>query len=339
MKVAELGEFALIDLLASTIAGYRDNQQKSWQQLITGIGEDAAAWHGDGAVQLATVDALVQNVHFRLEDVAWPDLGWKALAINLSDIAAMGGLPGYALVSLSLPPDTEVENVIALYHGMLELARTSGVAVIGGDTDSVPMVAITVTVLGYADRDKPLLLRSAARPGDLIAVTGYLGGAAAGLQMLKRGLRLDSEAAKALRKAFWRPQPRLTEGQLLVAQGVRAAIDISDGLISDLGHICMTSHVGARVEVDRVPVHPAAMTGFGAKALELALSGGEDYELLFTGSADVVEQVAKRAAVPVTVIGQITEKTGELALVDRSGRPFALAKGGWEHFTSIISQK
>jgi len=336
MKVSELGEFGLIDLLAEMAYRAQDKQSASWQQLIIGIGDDAAAWYGDTSVQLATVDSFIQDVHFSLAIASYNELGWKALAASMSDIAAMGGVPRYALVSLALPGHTEVEDVTALYKGMIDLARQFEVAIVGGDTSSAPLVAITITVLGSTrSEDKGILTRSAARPGDKVAVTGYLGGAAAGAEMLTKKLQFDPEATASLKDAFLHPYPRIAEGQLLADQGVKAAIDISDGLISDLSHICKASQVSARIEVDRVPILPAVRANFADRALELALSGGEDYELLFTASAEVIDKVRMAAACPITVIGEITtEKPGKVTLVDSKGNPFNLHKAGWEHFAT-----
>jgi len=336
MKVEELGEFGLIDLLAKKVYGAQDNQAEPWQQLLIGIGDDAAAWRGDGSIQLATVDSLVQDVHFSLDTVTWGELGWKAMAANLSDIAAMGGVPGYAVVSLALPPHTEVDDVAALYQGMIELAKQSGVAIIGGDISSAPLVAITITVLGKTKtRGRAVLTRSAARPGEQIAVTGYLGAAAAGLEMLSKQLRFDPEATAYLRNAFLHPCPRIAEGQLLVDKGVKTAIDISDGLVSDLKHICKASQVGAWIEAGRVPIHPLVKANFGDRSLELALSGGEDYELLFAGGAEAIDRVKGAASCPVTVIGEvIAEKAGEITLVDGEGNPIDPGKAGWDHFTA-----
>ena len=335
MKVSELGEFGLIDLLAK-MANSSPGSQASQQQLIIGIGDDAAAWHGDASIQMATVDSFIQDVHFSLDTASWDELGWKALAVNLSDIAAMGGVPAYALVSLALPDHTEVKDVTAMYRGMIELAQQFGVTIAGGDTSSAPLVAITITVLGSTkNRDKHILTRSGAEPGEKVAVTGHLGAAAAGLEMLTEKLKLDSEATTRLRRAFLRPYPRVAEGQLLVEQGVKTAIDISDGLISDLNHICKLSRVGARIEVDRLPVEPVVRANSGEKALELALSGGEDYELLFTGSAQTIDKVKRAVSCPITVIGEIiADETGGVILVDSQGNPFHLQKTGWEHFTT-----
>jgi len=331
MKVSELGEFGLIDLLAKMV----HEQMAPSQQLIIGIGDDAAAWHGNALTQLATVDSFIQDIHFSLAITPWKELGWKALAINLSDIAAMGGVPGYALISLALPDHTEVDDVTALYQGMIELAQQFGVAIVGGDTSSAPLVAINITILGSARSESNILTRSAARAGDRVAVTGYLGAAAAGWEMLTQELQFDPEATAGLKRACLHPYPRIAEGQLLVDQGVKTAIDISDGLISDLGHICKASQVGARIEVDRVPIASAVKANFGDRALELALSGGEDYELLFTASTGVIDKIRATASCPITVIGEmVADKTGRITLVDRQGNPFRLDKKGWEHFTS-----
>jgi len=320
-----LGEFGLIDRLAKMAAG-RD------ERLIIGIGDDAAAWKGDASIQLATVDSFIQGVHFPAGIVPWPELGWKALAVNLSDIAAMGGIPRYALVSLALPPDTEVDDVTTLYTGMLELAKQHRVTIVGGDISNAPMVIINVTVLGSSPK-KQILTRASAKPGELIAVTGHLGAAAAGLEMLTKKLKFDPKATTRFKQAFFKPTPRIAEGQLLVEQGVKTAIDISDGLVADLNQICKASKVGARIDANRVPVEPLVKAGFGDRALELALTGGEDYELLFTAKAEVIARIKKVAACPITAIGEITAGQG-VTVVDRRGKPLEPGRAGWEHFTS-----
>jgi thiamine-monophosphate kinase len=334
MKVAELGEFGLIDLLSEMAYGSRDNRAASWQQLVLGIGDDAAAWQSDGSIQLATVDTLVQDVHFSLDTASWSEVGWRAMAANLSDIAAMGGVPRYALVSLALPAHTEVDDVTALYRGMIELAQQFGVAIVGGDTSSAPLVTITTTIFGSAsNQDKHILTRSAARVSDKVAVTGYLGTAVAGWEMLTKQLQFDPETTACLQRSFLHPSPRIAEGQLLTDQGVKTAIDISDGLVSDLNHICQASQVGARIEVDHVPIQPAVRANFGDRALELALSGGEDYELLFTASTEVIDNITAIAHCPITVIGEIVaDRVGEVILVDSKGNPVNLRSKGWEHF-------
>ena len=337
MKVSELGEFGLIELLSQSVAGLKDTQKAPWQQLLIGAGEDdAAAWRDDDSIQLATTDTMVQDVHFTPGVTAWEELGWKALAVNLSDIAAMGGLPRYALVSLGLPGSTEVADVIALYQGMADLARQSGVAIVGGDTVNCHSLVITITVLGSAGAGSDsILTRSAALPGEQVAVTGYLGTSAAGLKMLTDQLKLDVETETLLREAHLRPQPRIAEGQLLARLGAKAAIDISDGLISDLSQVCKASKVEALVNVNHVPVHPSVKATFKGDSLGLALSGGEDYELLFTAPGETVDRIRDAATCPIAVIGEIVEgEPGKVTLVDEQGKAFPWDKRGWEHFTT-----
>jgi thiamine-monophosphate kinase len=300
------------------------------ERLLIGIGDDAAAWQGDDSIQLASVDSFIQGVHFTPQTTPWPDVGSKALAVNISDIAAMGGIPRYALVSLALPDDSQVEDVAALYNGMLKLGKQYGVSIIGGDISRAPLVAVTITILGSSPTKK-ILKRSSAQAGDIVAVTGSLGAAAAGMAILKNERHLDKEAKSHLKDAFLHPTPRLAEGLLLVEQGVKAAIDISDGLVADLGQICKASGVGARIEVERVPIEPTVKTAFSEGALELALSGGEDYELIFTASGEIIERVKKAASCPITIIGEITAGKG-VSLIDKQGNPFELKKAGWEHF-------
>jgi len=328
MKVSELGEFGLIDLLAEMASKLKD------KQLLLGIGDDAAAWKNDDSFQLATIDSFTEGIHFPPGVASWEELGWKALAVNLSDIAAMGGIPRYALVSIALPDDTEIEGVTALYKGIIELAKQSGIVIAGGDTSRAPLVSITITLIGDA-KNGNILTRSAARPGEQIAVTGYLGNAAAGLEMLTRQLQFDLELTAYLRNAFLHPLPRIAEGQLLLEHGVKTAIDISDGLVADLKHVCEASQVSAQIEIDCVPIHPMMKSNFSEKWLELALSGGEDYELLFTSNAETIERIKRATSCPVTVIGEITSgKAGEITLTDREGNRVNLDKNGWEHFTT-----
>lgn len=324
--MSELGEFGLIEVLAGIVP--RGGPE---HRMVVGIGDDAAAWQEDGATVLAATDAMVQGVHFA-PGTPWRDLGWKALAVNLSDIAAMGGVPRYALVDLSLPGETEVEDAAGLYRGLAEIAQRHRVAVVGGNLTAAPLVMIAVTVIGRA-LGEGLLRRSAAAPGDCVAVTGHLGAAAAGLRVLRGQARPPAGSGERLRRAHLRPQPRVAEGQALVRSGVRAAIDISDGLAADLAHVCAASKVGARVHVDRVPLHPEARELLGPGALDLALSGGEDYELLFTAPGETVEKVAASlgSSCPVTVIGEVVQGN-EARLLDRDGRPYHISGPGWDHF-------
>ena len=333
MKVSELGEFGLIDVLNEIVAS-EEKTGEAWDNLIIGIGDDTAAWRSSAGVQLSTIDAMVQDIHFKLGMTSWEELGWKSLAINLSDIAAMGGSPRYALVSLGLPGETDVRDIIFFYQGMLDLARRHEVAIIGGNISRSPLVTINIAVHGDARRPEELLTRSGARPGDKIAVTGYLGASSAGLEMLTKELSFDPQTMIILRQAFLQPVPRVKEGLVLAEGGVRAGIDISDGFVSDLGHVCKASRLGARVRMDILPVAPAVKANFGDRAIELALSGGEDYELLFTAPMPVMDVVKSTIGCPVTIVGEMVldQDTG-VTLLDKNGKIYIPQKIGWDHFS------
>jgi len=220
MKVSELGEFGLIELLADIVDRTKNPQDSSWQRLLIGIGDDAAAWQGDSSIQLATTDSLIQDTHFDLNITTWEELGWKAIAVNLSDIAAMGGIPKYALISLALPGELETDCISSLYQGMAQIANQFGVAIIGGNIASASRTMITVTVLGSLE-SKSALTRSAAVPGDQVAVTGYTGLSAAGLKMLKQKLSFDAETSRLLRRAHLQPTPRINRDRFSYATGSR----------------------------------------------------------------------------------------------------------------------
>jgi len=332
MRLTELGEFGLINLINSIIYKAKDSRQDSWKRLLVGIGDDAAAWQSDNVVQLATTDSLVQDIHFNLSTVTWEELGWKALAVNISDIAAMGGIPQYALISLSAPGELKVEDISKLFDGITQLSAEFGIAIVGGNLTAAPNLVITITVLGYS-KSKTILKRSTASPGDQIAVTGTLGLSAAGLKMIKDKIRLDVETTNTLRQAHLQPIPKVREGQTLVKQGVMTAIDISDGLIADLDHICEASKVSARIKIEQVPVHPLVKANF-PNYLKLALYGGEDYELLFTATEAVMELGKMNLNCPVTVIGNVVEETipRRVILLDSKDNVIPYEKGGWEHF-------
>jgi thiamine-monophosphate kinase len=336
MNVSELGEFGLIELLADIVDSTKNAKDISWQRLLVGIGDDAAAWKADDTIQLATTDSLVQDTHFDLNIITWEELGWKAIAVNLSDIAAMGGVPKYALISLALPGELDTGNITNLYLGMAQMASRFGVAIAGGNIASADKTIINVTILGSLE-SASVLTRSAAVPGDQIAITGYLGLSAAGLRMLKQHLKFDAETTQLLREAHVTPMPRIDEGQILRHRGVKAAIDISDGLLADLTHICRASKVSARIKQNELPIHPALKKNFKSDYLQLALSGGEDYELLFTTSNQIISRLKKTMPCPITVIGEITQgKPGQVILTDADGNIVPWQKAGWEHFKSQI---
>jgi thiamine-monophosphate kinase len=305
-----------------------------------GIGDDCAVLEPTpGTAIVATTDLLVEDVHFRRRHAEPADIGWKALAVNLSDVASMGARPRWALVALACPPGTAAEEVDAFYEGLLALAAEHDVAVVGGDTSaSAAGWVVNVTLLGEAVRP---VLRSTARPGNAIAVTGALGRSAAGLALLERGVAPPSIGPDALADATTahrRPVPRTREGSWLAEAGVTAMIDVSDGLATDLAHIAEESGVGARVDVSRLPIDAATLRiaeALAADALAWATGGGEDYELLLTCERTGAERLAAglehATGTPLHVIGEITAAAG-VRFVDAEGRAVPL-RGGFQHFT------
>ncbi len=309
----------------------------------TGIGDDAAVLSvSAGALLLATTDLVIEDIHFRRAFASPRDIGWKAMAVNLSDIAAMGGSPRWALVAAALPASTDPAEVDLFYSGMQEAAVPHGVVIVGGDTSASPDGwMINVTVLGeHVGAPK---LRSAARPGDAVAVTGVLGRAAAGLALLEadtattRGL--EARVREELVGAHLRPGARLAEGRWLGGQpAVHAMMDLSDGLTTDLGHICRESGVGARVMLDLLPVAPSAREAaraLGRDPLDWATAGGEDYELLLTcepGAADALARdLLAVTGTPLTVVGRIEHPEAAVLYVDARGEPVTLG-AGYQHF-------
>lgn len=332
MKVSELGEFGLVDLIAGVLGV---GQSSDGRGVLLDIGDDTAAWRPVSDVELVTTDTMIQDLHFRVETTSYRDLGWKALAINLSDIAAMGGVPRYALVSLGLHPDTDAESVVEMYRGMKAIGDEFGCRVIGGDTVGAPCTMINVALIGEAAGPGEFLRRDSARDRDLIAVTGSLGSSGAGFRVLNGEKDVPADAHRRLQEAHNRPMPRVVEGRILLESGIQAAMDLSDGLMSDLPKICLMSGVSARVFISKLPVSEDVREAFGPEATALALSAGEDYELLVAGSRDSLERASEEMTIPLTVIGEMFEgNAGEVILLNDDGTPFEGAKTGWEHFST-----
>jgi thiamine-monophosphate kinase len=340
--IGELGERVLlrrIEARVPSVAG-----------VVVGVGDDAAAVEV-GPFALVTTDSLVEGVHFLRESAPARLVGRKALSVNLSDVAAMGGVARYATISLCLPPALEVGWVDSLYDGLLERAAEVGVGLVGGNvTRGRETIVVDVTLLGEAGR---LLLRTGARPGDRVVVTGRLGAAAEGVRLLTQGARLDEDgeltatgmwtessraAVAACLRAQLDPRPPLALARSLAERGLaRAGMDLSDGLSSDLAELCFRGNVGAMVEASAVPVDPRAAgleRASGRDALALALHGGEDYQMLLAVETAALEELGELARVwdvEVTPIGEFVEGEPVVWLRDAEGeRP--LLPGGHDHF-------
>jgi thiamine-monophosphate kinase len=334
VKVSELGEFGLIDRLTEVLA--TESFASPRERLLVGIGDDAAVWRNESAATVATTDTLVAGVHFLLENTPWVDVGWKAIAVNVSDAAAMGTRPDFALITLGLPAEAETDDLDKLYTGIAEAADAFDVGIIGGDIVRAPITFISVALTAQAqvaEDGQPLVLRrNAAKAGDVIAVTGALGGAAAGLRVVVRE-KPPSDEELSLIERYQRPQPRVEEGVLAVEAGLLCGIDVSDGLLRDLGHICQESGLGASVIVEQLPIEPGLASVFGsAEALALAAGGGEDYELLLVGEEDQIAALENEIDLPLTVIGKMTpDESRKVQLRTAAGQGIELPSEGWDH--------
>ena len=327
MKLRDLGEFGLIGRIHRQVA------RKPGVRI--GIGDDAAAVEfSPGCISLVTSDMLVEGIHFDLSLCDPRTLGRKSLAVNLSDIAAMGGKPRYFLLSLALPEGVSVEFLDSLVTGLLEMADEFDVTLIGGDTcASRGGLTISVTAMGE-QLPRKVISRGGARAGDLVCVTGTLGDSALGLRLLRNGDRTGPAVMKHLD-----PPPRVREGLTLAEAGIPSAmIDVSDGLLADLGHILELSGAGARLALDMVPLSPALRkhsADLGEDPYRLPLSGGEDYELIFTAPPALKKEAVsllKSLGTPVTVIGEITPSNG-LQVLAPDGTLYRPAVAGYDHFS------
>jgi len=335
--VNKLGEFKLIDRLTENFT-LRNKSSK------LGIGDDAAVIaHGDTHMLIST-DLLVEGIHFDLMYSPLKHLGYKAVVVNLSDIYAMNGTPEQITVSLALSSKFSVEALDELYAGIKEACRIYNVDLVGGDTTSSPRgLTISVTAIGTADKDK-ICYRSGAKPGDILCISGDLGAAYLGLQILERekqlylsnpGIQPELEDQKYLLERQLKPEARKDIKDYLAEAGLvpTSMIDISDGLASDLMHICKASNVGAFIEETKIPINQEAQLmaiKFQMDPITTALNGGEDYELLFSIKEEDLEKI--RLMPSVYIIGEIAKKEDGITLHTSGGNIHALKAQGWDHF-------
>lgn len=317
----DVGEFGLIARLAKMAA--------STPRVVEGIGDDCAVLRFGEHSLLVSCDLSIEGVHF-LPGTPPEAIGWRAAASSLSDIAAMGGAPGFVLVSLACPPDSEVSYIERVYDGLLDALAQCGAVLVGGDTTrSSAGLLLDVTVIGDVVGER-YLTRKGAHPGDRLVTTGYLGLSSAGLHALKNG-----HDAATLVRAHYEPTPRVSEGQWLASRSeVHAMIDISDGLVQDAGHLAAAGHLGADITRADIPLHPDLAAYAGKHECEpyaFALGGGEDYELAFAvdGAAcdEVLAAFRREFHTPVSVVGVFNDAWHGVRVNGES-----LPEGGFDHF-------
>ena len=332
MKLSELGEFGLINRIAPLFGHLIPKG-------VEGIGDDCAVIPISETESLVvTTDLLVEDIHFLRAKMPANDLGWKSLAVNLSDIAAMGANPVGTFLSIGLPSDVTVEWTDSFFEGMHRLAAQHNVPLLGGDTTSSPdKIVINLAVVGKAS-SKTIKRRSAAQAGDIVVTTGFVGDSGAGLWLLLNKEKPTAQTVPLI-TAHFHPRPHLEEGKWLAAQpGVHAMMDISDGITSDLPHILRASGVGAKVEVSRIPISPtlkAVSDSYSWNIFDLATGGGEDYCLLLTIAPDAIMAIAlefeEKFNQPLFPIGQIVTGTPEIQWTS-NGIPTHPGGKGFQHF-------
>ena len=321
MKIKNIGgEFGLINRIKDRIRLYS-------QDVVIGIGEDAAVLKYDKKNYLIfTTDTLVENVHFSLKYFNPKQIGMKAIEQNVSDIAAMGGLPKFALVSLSLPNGIDVEFVDALYDGFNEKSKKYKISIVGGDITHSKEIAISISLIGFVEKGY-LTLRSGAKVNDLVFCTGSVGSSSVGLEMLRHNLKGESI------KKHIGPECRLKLARELAKFGVNSMIDVSDGVASEVRYICKQSSVGAIIYADEIPISKNALIDskkLKKDAVDFALYGGEDFELVFTAQKNKLNQLKKY---DVIAIGEIVHKKYGIKLV-KDGKKLNLGSG-FDHFKRL----
>lgn len=335
MDIRHLGEFGLIDKINQLVS-------VSPSPSVVGIGDDCAVWKiSPDKLSLVTTDMLVENTHFSRTYSTAYQVGWKTMACNISDIAAMSGIPQYAVVSLGLPPDTDVEWILELYRGMKELADKYLCTIVGGDTVSAPWIVINIALYGVVE-EKSLCLRSGAHPGDVVMVTGDLGSAGAGLKVLQNNLDLPYADRDYLLQRHLMPVPRIDIGRYIGSQSPHgAATDSSDGLARDILNISKSSQVGFRINLEDIPIHSATQKVARILSIppyELALSGGEDYELVFTmpeqNAVGLARTMEEEFNCPIRIIGKVLPSEEGIQYIDNSGNKIEIPTNGYDHFNS-----
>lgn len=351
MLVEDVGENNLIDILTSVfrdtdckVSSAYNGGRNSGLDLKVGIGDDAAVLNFSNNTIVFTTDSLVEGVHFDTRTSDWYAIGWKAMAVNMSDIAAMGCVPAGFTVSLGLRGDIPVNFLEEMYSGMKDACNVFGGTIVGGDTVESDVIFISIAMFGTLEnypkeaREQKIMTRDSAQPGDKVAVTGTFGCAAGGLaagfkDFKETKFEIEDKILKHLRDAQNLPSPRVMEGVKLLNSGVAAAMDSSDGLVEDLGKFCESSEVGIRLRTDCVPVDNFLVKAFPERWLNLALSGGEDYELIFAAEENKIEEINRKFPGMITVIGEVVETPQRVVLLDQNNNENEINMKIWRHFS------
>jgi thiamine-monophosphate kinase len=330
-QISSISEFDLIKRLNNIIIENTSHDYSS-ENIIMGIGDDAAIVNPIESKNVVTTDTMVENTHFIYDLTNFRNLGWKSLATNYSDIAAMGCKPIHSVVNLGLRPNQKISDIEEIYLGFCELVNEFGGSIIGGDVVRSDTFFISITVTGVSENDT-ILTRNKAQIGDEIFVTGNLGNSRVGLEIiLNSPENINLSNNKHFIQAHTRPNPNIQQGLDLVRAGITTAMDISDGLLNDLKKICDSSGVGADIYIESIPADKHIKDKYPEKWDEIVISGGEDYELLFTADHNSINKLKNISESKFFSIGKITDQSSGIKVVDSKGQIKTYNQLGWDHF-------
>ena len=331
MLINDIGEFELIEVLSNILtSAHTQSAEFNISSLKVPNGDDAAAWITNGKTELFTMDTCVENVHFNTKFSSWHDIGWKALASNISDILAMGGIPAYGLVTIGAPTTTKIEDLKSLYQGFANISEQYDMIIVGGDLVKSETMFISVSLIGVTDNEP--ITRSGATSGDLVILTDTVGSSRGGLLLLSNESVTESETQTLLLSKHRKPVPSIPESILLSNLPATSSMDLSDGLVSDLEKLCKKSNCGAIINASKVPVDQELIDCFPDQYINIALAGGEDYVLLATIRPTDLQKLQTQTE-KCFVIGEITSGPDIKILTD-SGVELDKSKfQGWDHFS------
>ena len=310
----------------------KDKATSKHKKILRHIGDDAAVFSNFSEISVFATDAMVDGVHFDSNNSNWLDIGWKCAVSNLSDIAAMGGIPDYALVTMGISKNYPKEKYLEFSMGINEALNIFNCEVIGGDIVSSKNIFINIAIIGHI-RDKNFLSRNNANSGDCVYVTGELGGSAGGLDLLQKGKNIEDKYSKKLIEKHFRPYPRLDISQNIINEKITCAMDISDGLYTDLEKISIESKVDIRIFLDQIPIDENLCNYNLEKQRQFSLYGGEDYELIIIGNIEKISSFNKQFNPKGKIIGEIVKKSSnpKITILDKNKKTYTSNHQGWDH--------